>query len=349
MTLVTSIILFQGLAASVIGIVTIVLGFLVICIGIIILQLSKIDPEELAQKPGVDRSTTLLLKASRSHVNNEEKGETTQIEDPGVDTIRGSLGIVGSVIRARSSRRFSKRFHTSADEYVQSDELGNLHINSAVQRYKLHDGPVPRSPLSPGGSSAAHQQGARTMPVKRDTAISWAEGADGHDREKRGLGASSNDNHSYRMEASPTNTPDESLDEGILQRRAYHTEPRAGLLRGIHEASGESTASLGATSGKYLDPFSANRPVDELRYGGRSPDSDVRNMWELEKVRTTSSEEISMQDPLSTPKPSDRYRFGNNNGPRREDEELLSPKAFESSEDEEEGAKIGKKHRFGFF
>lgn len=70
------------------------LGFLVICCGISLLQLSKIDPDDLAQSSGMDRKTTMLMKASRSHIAHPEKGESTQIEDPGVDSVRGGLGVV---------------------------------------------------------------------------------------------------------------------------------------------------------------------------------------------------------------------------------------------------------------
>ena len=47
-TLVTSVILYQGLKASASQIITIVLAFAVICTGIIILQMTKIDPRQLA-------------------------------------------------------------------------------------------------------------------------------------------------------------------------------------------------------------------------------------------------------------------------------------------------------------
>ena len=46
-TLVTSVILYQGLKASARVIITIVLAFLVICTGITVLQMSKVDPRKL--------------------------------------------------------------------------------------------------------------------------------------------------------------------------------------------------------------------------------------------------------------------------------------------------------------
>lgn len=131
-TLVSSIVLFQGLDASPIAIVTIVLGFLTICSGITLLQLSKIDPEDLVEKSGgtLDRKSTMLLKASRSHLGHGEKDQLSMYEDPGVDTIRGGLGVVGSMIRARSSRRIASGIHASSDAYrhrsYHSDEHGML-------------------------------------------------------------------------------------------------------------------------------------------------------------------------------------------------------------------------------
>ncbi|KAI0640083.1 DUF803-domain-containing protein [Trametes polyzona] len=65
-TLVTSVILYQGLRASASQIITIVLAFAVICTGIIILQMTKVDPRTLAN---VDERTTLLLEAARQEVD----------------------------------------------------------------------------------------------------------------------------------------------------------------------------------------------------------------------------------------------------------------------------------------
>ena len=88
-------------------IITLVMGFLVICVGITILQLSKVDPNEFK---GLDRKSTILLQATRSKAEgfgeDSEKG-LSALEDPGVDSIRGSFGAVGSIIRARTVRKMS--------------------------------------------------------------------------------------------------------------------------------------------------------------------------------------------------------------------------------------------------
>ena len=59
------------------------MGFLVICAGIIILQMSKVDPEELGK---LDRRSTILLKANQQTV--EQHGEKVPgMEDPGIDAL----------------------------------------------------------------------------------------------------------------------------------------------------------------------------------------------------------------------------------------------------------------------
>lgn len=106
-TLVSSFILYQGLKASAISLITMVLGFLVTCLGITLLQMSKIDPKNL-ENSHLDRRSTMLMKASRSYTDDTEKNEITGMEEPGMDALRGGFGAVGSIIRARTaSRRLS--------------------------------------------------------------------------------------------------------------------------------------------------------------------------------------------------------------------------------------------------
>ncbi|KIO28058.1 hypothetical protein M407DRAFT_22690 [Tulasnella calospora MUT 4182] len=84
-TLITSVVLYQGLKATVMAILTVVMGFFVICAGIVILQMSKVDPEQLSK---LDRKSTILLKAARQEVHTSEKGGLdTSLEDPGMDAL----------------------------------------------------------------------------------------------------------------------------------------------------------------------------------------------------------------------------------------------------------------------
>ncbi|PWY99074.1 DUF803-domain-containing protein [Testicularia cyperi] len=266
-TLITSIILQQGLEASPIDIVTLVMGFLVICSGIVLLQLSKIDPEELLEdRPGLDRNTTLLIRASHSVVSHGEKAETSAYEDPGVDAVRGGMGIVGSMIRARSSRRLSSasswRHHSAADEYTLRSR-NNLPLTTHgvgdIERYQLQD-----TPLSPRGMSRDNSAMTLPSPVRRETTISFASGAD---------------------------SPHGHHDPGAGRESIHHTAPpisqfgaaAAGLqsIRESSQGSGKSS-DIGAvrSNNLYVDPYA---PTNTSPLSPRFPRSDgapdLRNMW----------------------------------------------------------------------
>lgn len=119
-TLVTDVILNQGFHASAVQITTVVFGFFTICCGITLLQMSKIDPHDLAQKVKLDRRSTMLLTTAHKAATTSRRGggandeydhdgmgekSNLDLEDPGVDSVRGILGVVGSVHRAVSARR----------------------------------------------------------------------------------------------------------------------------------------------------------------------------------------------------------------------------------------------------
>ncbi|KAI5474543.1 tubulin beta-1 chain [Pseudohyphozyma bogoriensis] len=147
-TLVTSVILYQGFKASAIEIITVVMGFLVIYSGITLLQLSKVDPVEL--KENLDRRSTMLLSASRTPMHHDtEMEKALEIEDPGIDTLRGGFGAIGSIHRAISSRRSMRRegpFDPSeivrrrAHRMEQGNEQG---LGLDVVRHQLYDNPMP--------------------------------------------------------------------------------------------------------------------------------------------------------------------------------------------------------------
>jgi hypothetical protein len=139
-SMVTTVVLFQGLKASAGQILTIVMAFLVICVGIVILQMSKIDPTQLSK---LDRRSTILLQAARSRTETEEKS-IIGVEDPGMDAIRGSFGPVGSIIRARTMRRLSQsnssptlrpRSEGPDQPHRMRDTLGYLAIHRRTLRW----------------------------------------------------------------------------------------------------------------------------------------------------------------------------------------------------------------------
>ena len=278
-TLITSIILQQGLNASVIDIITLVMGFLVICAGIILLQLSKIDPEELQDKPGLDRGTTLLIRASHSVISHGgEKAESSAYEDPGVDAVRGGMGIVGSMIRARSSRRLSSagswRHHSAADEYTLRSR-NNLplttHGAGHIERYQLQD-----APLSP---RSMHRDGSLTVPGtpgRRETTISFEPGADSP--------------HGHHAGETPTVN-----QFGALNTNTLHSIKEASNGSGRSaDATGSGSGSASQRSPMYVDPYAprAHSPLSPTMPRSEGA-PDIRNMWEQPDLSYTSSPEGS--------------------------------------------------------
>ncbi|CEL63368.1 Magnesium transporter NIPA2 OS=Bos taurus GN=NIPA2 PE=2 SV=1 [Rhizoctonia solani AG-1 IB] len=178
-TLVTSIILYQGLHATVTQILTVVLGFLMICTGITILQMSKVDPRKLQN---LDRRTTLLLAAAREHVEpshsrspsrarsgsrtggglgDAEKQDATEdgwdacslaeTEEPGLDALRGGgFGAMGTMVRARRRSTIvrerrgtvtSQHSRFSQSSRGASEEAG--HAGIGIKRFQDDAPPLP--------------------------------------------------------------------------------------------------------------------------------------------------------------------------------------------------------------
>jgi len=165
-SIVTTIVLFKGLSAPPTQIITLVMGFLVISVGIAILQLSKIDPTNLKSMPGLDRRSTMLLQATRANTAGVDEKNISAVEDPGIDTLRGSFGAMGSIIRARSARRMSmssgRGGSTLRSRHGPPEEEELPHYNAmggsgdhfmGMKRHQLYDppmGPVGSpTPLSP--------------------------------------------------------------------------------------------------------------------------------------------------------------------------------------------------------
>lgn len=147
-SMVTTIVLFQGLQAPVVQIITLVMGFLVICVGITVLQLSKIDPTQIKT---LDRRSTLLLQAARNNTEGVDEKNLAAVEDPGMDALRGSFGTMGSIIRARSARRMSMNSRASGSfrsRYSNQLPLPGQHDDplAGVKRHQLFDNPMPATP-----------------------------------------------------------------------------------------------------------------------------------------------------------------------------------------------------------
>ncbi|ODN77443.1 hypothetical protein L202_04621 [Cryptococcus amylolentus CBS 6039] len=160
-TLITSFILYQGLKASAVTLITMVLGFLVTCLGITLLQLSKVDPEALESK--LDRRSTMLMEASRHQTGDVEKGDVVGMEDPGMDALRGGFGAVGSIIRARSvSRRLSSGSTLSNGGKYGAGGL-STHGMGHMPRYQLSDNPMPSDAMSQISMHSAKSPSSRSF------------------------------------------------------------------------------------------------------------------------------------------------------------------------------------------
>lgn len=143
------------------------MGFLVICVGITILQMSKVDPEKLNK---LDRRSTMLLQAARAQTETMDEKGAIGYEDPGMDTLRGSFGTVGSIIRARTVKRMSQSSqHTSnlrmrpsgaAAPYDATaswmSSAGMPVPHEGMKRHQLYDAPVPRDDASSFRSPSVH-------------------------------------------------------------------------------------------------------------------------------------------------------------------------------------------------
>ncbi|KAI0076037.1 DUF803-domain-containing protein [Panus rudis PR-1116 ss-1] len=169
-SIMTTIVLFKGLKAPVMQIITLVMGFVVICFGITILQLSKVDPTELK----LDRRSTILLQAAKQPTEGMEEKHLSAIEDPGMDTLRGSFGTIGSIVRARTAKRMSMS-SARAPSSVRSGRYSRQHdleqhplpntssthntgggaLFPGMKRHQLYDPPVPSPSFDAAAASDA--------------------------------------------------------------------------------------------------------------------------------------------------------------------------------------------------
>jgi hypothetical protein len=203
-------------------IITLVMGFLVICVGITILQLSKVDPSEFK---ALDRKSTILLQAARAKAEglgeDSEKG-LAALEEPGVDSIRGSFGAFGSMIRARTVRKMSMssgvrnsedselrarmaRVHGSNTNSV--DTTPHLTVDQSathfggLKRHQLYDPPVSSSTSTLEPPDALGR--IENSPSKRQQTIKFGERDVVHSYARVGA----NDNRSATHEYRDSNVP----------------------------------------------------------------------------------------------------------------------------------------------
>ena len=222
-TIITSVILSQGMHATAIANFTMVFGFFTICSGIVLLQLSKMDPQELEQQPGLDRKSSMLLHITQMHHDSEPEDSVTHIEDPGVDTIRGGMGIVGSLMRAKSTRRVaSQRRQGNNDDDASMVPLTSHPIqDSSMPRYQLYDRPVSFTP-----------------PPDHEPAIRFAPGAD----EPHGHHAKDADELSDVGEDHGPSVLASFLEHGLFSRSSHRSarKPSQKMLEHEYKTSSPS-------------------------------------------------------------------------------------------------------------
>lgn len=104
----------------------------------------------------------MLLQAARSNTAGVDEKSMTAVEDPGMDTLRGSFGAMGSIIRARSARRMSMSSNATGSTLrarhgshsAFPGDVERPHYNAmghpsdhlaGMKRHQLYDPPVPGS------------------------------------------------------------------------------------------------------------------------------------------------------------------------------------------------------------
>ncbi|KAF7288715.1 DUF803-domain-containing protein [Mycena chlorophos] len=237
-SILTTIVLFKGLSASPSSIITLVMGFLVICVGITILQMSKVDPEELSKK--LDRRSTILLQAARSQTEAMEEKSMLGVEDPGMDALRGSFGTVGSIIRARSARRMSQSSMASRPPGAMAPydrtraNSTNPRIGAdSIQRHQLYDAPMPS--MDGENQSTRSDSNATRIGVQKRTTIKFGAEDVVHQYHPTGPGTPRRDDNAIHTNRPALDSPGLSSgfplqdDSGYPPRTRADTEPLAGV------------------------------------------------------------------------------------------------------------------------
>ncbi|TBU54897.1 magnesium transporter NIPA-domain-containing protein [Dichomitus squalens] len=119
-TLVTSVILYQGLKASASQIITIVLAFAVICTGIIILQMTKVDPRQLTN---VDEHTTLLLEAAKQEA---DPLAAQEVELTRGGTLRSRRSRLSQRVRSRTPEQEAEPAAARSTDDLEAGPIADL-------------------------------------------------------------------------------------------------------------------------------------------------------------------------------------------------------------------------------
>ncbi|KDQ55680.1 hypothetical protein JAAARDRAFT_37090 [Jaapia argillacea MUCL 33604] len=346
-SMVTSVVLFQGFKASAAQIITDVLAFVTICIGITILQMSKIDPTEFKK---LDRRSTMLLQAARSHTEAVDEKSIVGIEDPGIDALRGSFGTVGSIIRARSARRLSMSSQNTVRNRPQPARTpANLERGPSIpspdaefrgnlKRHQLYDSPMP--PFSPNDPRFSEAPGLERVSVASSTNATLGTPGGGSERRPTIKFDSTDVVHQYH----PTLSGDHSATHE--QRSALHHQlsPLTSQSQLMHGPDlGTASSSRQLTNHYPTSPLSlASRQPHPLRHEGLPVDDADGPLKSAPPVLSgldtsgTSYYRTQVRDPFeNTPStttlsdfPSLSDSFGSGHGPLYGSDEDESPQTY---------------------
>jgi hypothetical protein len=289
-------VLFQGLHASVGSIITLVMGFLVICVGITILQMSKVDPTQLAK---LDRRSTILLQAARAQTETVDEKGAVGYEDPGMDTLRGSFGTVGSIIRARTIRRMSQ----SSNAGVRARPPGAAapsHVSgmpfsissdqqfSTMKRHQLYDAPVPRDDTSsiraPSVSSAFPSKRTAIKFDSQDVVHSYDRPGQGQNRatheHREAIGSPKFASDGYPPLPPRDTVPSEGNLLGMDSPAPSRLPPPSGFLPPIDDVSVSQILPLPpALSGEHHAHSAPPTVYARYQQTGSVPRKDLRDVF----------------------------------------------------------------------
>lgn len=304
--------------------------------------MSKVDPTHFKS---LDRRSTVLLQATQKQTEAVEEKSLSGLEEPGIDTLRGSFGTIGSIIRARSARRISQTSHSTGHssrfgspgsridvergDFKSSPFAANLSHYGGMQRHQLFDPPVSHSDVPESDAiSLSSQPSARKPTIKfgeQDVVHSYHRGTLGKDdmatHERRAAPHGSSPLASPRSFVQPSFLPEGS--NGSRQQEQLSpiaagsvSPPRFGL--GLDEPR-SAPAGVGVAGGTYRDPFEggpASATLPALPSITSSDDDEMRR-----PKRRTFSRQGSSRDYPKGDRADDAEERVSLWDPRREDME----------------------------
>lgn len=250
----------------------------------------------------------MLLRAATTATRNNtddddlEKDRNLDLEDPGVDSVRGFVGLAGSIHRAVSARRTISRrrqSHLSSiheDNPYVIDENGNVvmmeshgsaakkrglpHLTThgiahGVTRHQLYDAPMPRDAAdkislyskatSPASEHATYGHGAHTS-IKSPTKINFSEQVTEHLYPLPGeSGAVIHQQHS--LHDNSQSTPRQTAVSEFGQHLHAAATRQTPVRRGTDMSNVTNSSILDAyspTANRFLPP-ETSRPAPVLR------------------------------------------------------------------------------------